>query len=235
MKKQTKIFSNKKSFETVSLVLNLSISFLTFFIAYLVLRYGIGDGQLGGEIMQGFGYFKAFTVDSNVFCGIVSLLVAIFDLRSLLRNRSSYPHWLRVLQLSAAASVMLTLVTVLFLLGPIRLMNGKNFWELYSGSLFFYHLLLPLMALIAFVFFCPEKITFKKSDYLVAMFPMLTYMIVYIVNVLLTKIWPDFYNFTFGGNLFIVPVVVVVAIIVQFSIIYFLTKYESKTRNPKIK
>lgn len=235
MKKQIKIFDNKKSFEVVSLVINLSVAFLTFFIAFLVLRYGIGDGQLGGEIMQGFGYFKAFTVDSNVFCGIVSLLVAIFDLRSLLKNRSSYPHWLRVLQLSAVASVVLTFVTVLFLLGPIRLINGKDFWELYSGSLFFYHLLLPVLAMVAFVFFCPEKINFKKSEYIIAALPMIIYMIVYIVNVLILKSWPDFYNFTFGGNLFIVPIVIIVAILIYFLIIHFLIKFESKTRNPKIK
>ncbi|MBQ9609907.1 MAG: Pr6Pr family membrane protein [Lachnospiraceae bacterium] len=141
----------------------------------------------GNELVShGIENFKYFTVLSNVFCGIVALVQMIYDIINIKKHRE-YKEIIKILKLIATTDVALTFCTVAFFLWPIYKMAG-----MYQGSNFFFHLIVPLLAIIDFCLLDEGiKIPFKIT--ILSMIPSIIYGAAYITNILINGIgeWPD--------------------------------------------
>ena len=136
-----------------------------------------GDGE--GLASSGVSNLKYFTVLSNEFCGIIAALWLVCDLLG-----KKLPV---VLKLTAASAVALTFLIVAAFLAPmypdLNLYENANLW---------FHLILPLTAVIEFVILrTDKKIPFKFT--VVSALPAVLYGIGYLVNILVNGKgeWPD--------------------------------------------
>ena len=186
-----------KNRKIIACIFNGFIVIGTIFIMVMYLTKNV-TGPLG-ETTRGVNALRAFTNLSNIFCAIVALLMIIFP---------QCPNWLRRLQFMSTTAVVLTFAVVVLFLNPLFIIKTGELFSLFSGSMFFTHFTNPLLAVIVFVFMTQSKYTFTRRDIWLNLLPILGYGLVYFLNVLVFQTWPDFYNFTFGGQLIFVPIVV---------------------------
>ena len=145
--------------------------------------------------------FKYFTVDSNVFAGIISLVMIIVQL---LINKgkgrlNKVPKLLHLLKLAATTGVTLTMLVTAFFLAPFQ----YDFFSLFMDANLFLHLVIPLVCIATFVFFEPADISTAQT--FAGAVPMLIYAIFYSTNIILhlqngqTSHDYDWYGFLDGG------------------------------------
>lgn len=134
---------------------------------------------------------RYFTVQSNVLCAAASLMVVIFRIIGVM------PEWVLVLNYVGTTAVMVTLLTVLFFLGPS--MGGYK--DLLSGGDFYLHLICPLLALISYLMVDRVDVGFIMVLY--GILPVILYGLLYLYKVILDaedRRWEDFYGFNRGGK-----------------------------------
>ena len=173
------------------------------------------DGAHNGVELEHWQHIVTFTILSNVFLGIIALISAIIALR---HPRKELPQKLSAWYLIAASSTMLTCLTVIFFLAPMRAIGGKNYFDMLLEQMFFLHFLNPILGAICYIFFfeTKEKISFKPC--LLAILPPVIYSTPYIFYVCIIKSWPDFYGLTFGGRYYVIPFVYLIFCSVMFVI-----------------
>ncbi len=200
----------------ISLVLNIIIVLMVLLASIMMFT--------GFKFMKGtepvlettkLGMFKFFTVDSNIFMGVMAFLFALKEIKVLKKEEKEISRLYYLLKFMATVSVGLTFVVVFVYLGPIC--KGGVLVLLRNSNLF-YHLLVPVFSIITFIFFeRNDKLSFKYSFY--GLFPMTLYGLFYITNVLIhmqdgkvsTKY--DFYWFVQEGvwtAFIVVPIIVVI-------------------------
>lgn len=176
-----------------SVILNVAIA-VSSVGAWVSILLGSGDDKSLSH--RGLGSLKYYTVLSSLFSAAVSLVYA----KSLLSmTAGSYPAWLLVLRLTAAAVVMVTFFVTFTLLIPVY---GSK--ALYSGGNFWLHLVCPLLAAGDTIFLAPvETLPFWSTAF--AMVPTALYAVGYIREVLVHgaeedgKVY-DFYGFLRWGD-----------------------------------
>ncbi len=174
--------------------------------------------------------FKFFTVDSNILMGICSLIFVIYDIKLLKGESKNIPSWVYKFKLIGTAAVGLTFVTTLFFLAP-----QYGFYQMYNNTNLFFHLIVPVLAIVSFIIF--ESYEFKYKDALLGVIPMLLYSVYYTTNVLLhlengKPTWEyDFYGFLRGNvyNVFIsIPVIILVTYTFSLIIVFLNNKLLKK-------
>ncbi len=158
---------------------------------------GAGVGRMidhkddAGVLMaSGLENLKYFTVLSNIFCLIVAI---IFIVLSLMRKKCPI-----ILKLISVSGVALTFAIVAFFLAPMY--PDLN---MYEGTNRFFHLIVPIVAMIEFIMYEQErKMPFKYTFF--AAIPSLIYGNFYLANCLINGIgeWPetnDWYGFLNWG------------------------------------
>lgn len=187
--------------EKLSIIFNCLIFIFTLFATISMIIGFKFMGQLEVLSERNFKSFKYFTVDSNVFAGLVSLAYVIYKLTANGKKRSVMPRAFYILKLAAATGVTLTMMVTVFYLAPTS--NG-NFLHYFLNSNFFMHLITPLLCIISFIFFEvaePQKLIMSVPGII----PMLLYSFFYTPNVLfhldngkVVRAY-DWYNFLAGG------------------------------------
>ena len=175
---------NESSVKKSSIILN-SIIFLLTAYATTCMILGINFSGRSKEVLaftaSNMEAFKYFTVDSNVLAGITALIYLIIEAKGkeLSQRACTFLHCLR---LAAASGVTLTMLVTAFFLIP---QFGKHWYILYIDNNFFFHLTIPLLCVITYIFFEPgaKILTFKQS--LTGIIPMLLYAVVYTINIIL--------------------------------------------------
>ena len=191
---------NKKLLK-ISFILNILIILFTLFATIVMFT---GWKFMGGKdilVVSKIGMFKFFTVDSNLFMGIVALIIAIYQIQILTGKKSEIPKILYIFNLMATVSVAVTFFTVFCYLGFI--VEG-GLWVLLTNSNLFFHFLTPIFAMVNFILFikCDEL---KLKDTLFSILPTFVYSIFYSINVFIHiengKVAPeyDWYWFVQGG------------------------------------
>ena len=200
--------------EKVAVVLNCIIFIFTLFatIAMIIGFHFMGDIKVLSS--RNFKAFKYFTVDSNVFAGLISLVFVIYKL-CCPQKKTELPVALYILKLAATTGVTLTMMVTVFFLAP---RSTTTYFDYFKNSNLFMHLLTPLVCIISFIFFEPaEKQKFPLS--FTGVIPMVLYAFFYIPNVLLHlengKVLGayDWYGFLFAGLntiWFVIPLLLVV-------------------------
>ena len=133
---------------------------------------------------------RYFTVLSNLLCALASLTAAVC------RLCGGLPAGAALLKYAGTASVTVTLLTVLFFLGPTigykLMLTGPDFWL---------HLVCPLLALLSY--FLWDRPAAGPAVVLLAVAPVALYGAMYLYRVLFApeeKRWNDFYGFNRGGR-----------------------------------
>ena len=126
---------NKKSIK-ISLVINIIIVLLTVF-ATIIMFTGFRFMHGSEPILETtkFGVFKFFTVDSNVFMGIVSLAFIIEEIKLLRGKIKDITKTMYIFKLMSTTAVTITFLTVFLYLGPIS--DGGIISMLQNSNLFF--------------------------------------------------------------------------------------------------
>ena len=127
---------------------------------------------------KGWRNLRYFTVLSNEFCGVVAILWILQNIRG--------KTFSALLKLMAVASVGLTFAVVAFFLAP---MNPQL--NLYEGGNLWFHLIVPVTAMIEFLILDTDKLPVKQT--LIAALPSLIYGLGYVINILINGKgeWPD--------------------------------------------
>lgn len=207
-----------------SLYINIVVFILTL-IAMIMMFTGYKFMSGNEYILEtsGLGMLRFFTVQSNLFVGIVSLVFAIKEIMILKGKKISITKMDYLFKLMATTSVGLTFLIVFSYLGPISQYGLKSM--LMNSNLFF-HLLIPALSIINFMFF--EKTDLLELKYtFYGIIPTGIYGLFYLINLLLHmtegRVSPvyDWYWFVQNGvwtALIVIPLVMFLTYIVSFVI-----------------
>ncbi len=168
----------------MSILLNCLIFSITFVLTVFFFRK---DGKWNAT--KGKRAFRFFTVQSNVLCALSALFLCFFP----------NSHWVWLLKYIGTAAVCVTMLTVLFYLGP-----KAGYRKLLSGSDLFMHLITPLLALVSFSVF--EKRGMGFSEALWGLLPVVLYGSLYLYRIVIAppeKAWEDFYGFNQDGRYYL--------------------------------
>ena len=165
----------------ISLTINILITILTITASIIMFT--------GFKFMHGYdiilestkiGMFRFFTVDSNIFMGIIALIFSIQEIKLLKGQIKEIPTKYYILKLMSTTAVSLTCFTVFTYLGPIA---KHGLPSLLMNSNLFFHLVIPVLSIITFIFFeKTNKLSFKHTLY--GILPTFLYGIYYLINVL---------------------------------------------------
>ncbi len=211
---------NQKKKNLTDLVLNALIVIST---VLSVGSYFFSGPDLLGSVRS--GCFKYFTTDSNVLAAAASLAFLYFNIRKLSHPEEKLPKWVLIFKFTGTVSVAITLLTVVFFLGPTAAVHGgmKAYFRFFEGNTFALHFSTPVLAIVSLLFFETEG-TLTKKDVLFGLLPTVVYSFVYLVLVVFVKVWFDWYGFTFGGKLFMAPVSMIVMYLATFAVSVVLAK-----------
>ena len=189
---------------SVSAILNLLIIILTIFSTVSMMAgFNFMDNTTWEFSATRFESFKYFTIDSNVFAGIVSIIYLCYITHIRKKNalqakpqhggqnandslsgtiNFSMPKWLIFLKLAATTSVMLTFMVTACFLAPT---SSRGFFALFKNSNFFFHFVIPVLCIVSFIFFEPSQKPVRFSQTLTGIIPMFIYSLFYTINILL--------------------------------------------------
>lgn len=134
--------------------------------------------------------FRYFTVLSNVLCAAAAALVVIF------RISGSLPYAVGVLKYMGTVTVTVTLLTVLFFLGPTM-----GYKLMFTGADLWLHLICPLLAIISCCLWDKPKMPLGVVG--LGVLPVVLYGALYLKKAVLDtseRSWKDFYGFNRGGH-----------------------------------
>lgn len=178
----------------VSLILNAAIFCWT---AVVVFRAVYRKGEDGARHYSSTMY-RYFTTDSNVLSALTALLLIPFCVRGLISGGFDLPAWAVVCKYVGTVSVSVTLLTVLFFLGPTQ-----GYPNMFGGDGLYLHLIGPLLAIVSF---CAVEtgVDLSRWQTLLGLLPTFIYGSVYLVMAVLRSEekggWGDFYGFNRGGK-----------------------------------
>ena len=174
---------NRRSHSKIKVIANIFMV-ITVFAAW---GYMFTNKEPGALASAGIMNLRYFTVLSNIAEGIVSLVWVILFLMKKSSDTIDRAKYV------AAVSVALTFATIAFFLGPIY-----GHLSMYQGANFWFHLIIPIIAMIEYIF-AGGKVVGQKEN-LIAVIPMLLYGCVYLVNVLIRGVeGNDWYGFVNWG------------------------------------
>ena len=207
-----------------SLIINILIVIMTLFSSIMMFT--------GFKFMHGpevvlestkLGMFRFFTVDSNIFMGIVALIWCIKEIKILKGKKVSITRIDYLLKLMSTTAVGLTFLVVFLYLGPIA---KDGIVSLLMNSNLFFHLIIPIISIITFVLYEKNsQSSFKDTFY--GLIPTMIYAIYYIINVLVHMengfVSPkyDFYWFVQNGvwtAIFVVPIIFILTYMISLII-----------------
>lgn len=186
------------------------------------LYYITGPDALGSV---GNASLKYFTTDSNILVALAALIMLLYNAARFIKPEVTIPKWVTVLKYVGSSAVALTLLTVVFFLGPcFAVKSGINGYLLmFRGNTFALHLSTPLLAVISLIFFEKDN-SLNKGDELLACLPSFIYSIVYFTMVVCLGLWNDWYGFTFGGKSFMIPVALISMYLATYAISHILRR-----------
>ena len=185
-------------------IFGLAVFCLITFIDYLV--KGNADNR-----------FRYYTNISNLTVGFISLVNAIVLLITLLKEGTKYPKPLSIIKF---IGISMTTLTFFVILGALPF---YGFHKAYSGVKIITHLILPIFAVISYIFF-EEKEIFSWKLSILGIAPTIIYSIVYITNAVFLGTWPDLYKVNEHGIWYVFVLIAIVSGFVLSQGLYFLKK-----------
>lgn len=170
-----------------------------------------------------FGMLRFFTVQSNLFMGVVSLIIAIKQIQILRGKRSGLKTIDYIFKMMASSAVGLTFVVVFTYLGPFSKYGITAFLQ---NSNLFLHLIIPVLSIMNFVLFeRTDKIKFRYT--LFGIIPTVLYAIFYMTNIFIhmengvVSTVYDWYYFVQNGvwtSVIVVPGMIFISYLITLAI-----------------
>lgn len=156
-------------------------------------------GNQAGNMNLGVKTFRYFTNLSNILVAVMTMFVLPFNINSIKSGKNELPVWTMICQYVGTASVTVTFLTVILFLGPMQ-----GYPIMFAGPCIFLHCITPILAIVSTCVLATfDKMKFRYT--FCGLIPSLLYSIAYMIAVLGTKTWDDYYGFTFGGKMWTVP------------------------------
>ncbi len=201
-----------KTKNILSLIINLVVVAVTAYsMSFFFRSMGSGNMQVAGAAS-----FKYFTNLSNYFIAFTALATIPCNIKNI-KTGGMLPKGLYMAKFMATVAVTVTFLTCVFFLAPINILilspygvpPLRAYLFMFAGNTFFLHFLTPVLAIIV-TLLLDRTDEFRKKDHLLGVLPVLLYAIVYGVMVAVVGAgnggWQDFYHFTFGGKMYMIPV-----------------------------
>ena len=162
--------------------------------------------------------FIYFTNVSNLSVGFISLFSGALLLVSVIKGQMILPKFMAIIKFIGISMTTLTFFTVLFVLAPMT-----NYPRMYSDVKFFTHLIIPVFAMISYLFF-EDKYFFNWKWTLFGLIPFAVYSTIYAISVVAIKSWPDIYQINKNGLWYLFLIAFYIADFVVLQGTYFLKK-----------
>ena len=216
----------------ISLFLNILIVLMTIF-AFVVMftDFKFMPGVETVIASSKVGRLRFFTIDSNLLMGITAFVFLIQQIKLLKGKIKKIDRKYYVLNLMATTAVALTFIVVLGYLGHI---TPNGLYSMYVNKNLFFHGLIPLVAIINFIFFTnTNKLKFRDTRY--GLTYIYLYILYYIINIVMhvenNKVSPnyDWYYFV-QGNICKAFIVGPLIILLSYFISYALWRFNKKNK-----
>lgn len=192
--------NNKKM--KISFIINILISILTInAIIMCIMGFTFMSGYEPYPELLSVPIYNYYTVQSNVFMGIISFIFANREYQILKGRKKEIPSSYYILKMVATVAVSLTFFVVFAIFG---FMSRGGHIPLLRNSYLFFHLIIPVISILNYVIF--EKtniIKFKHIFY--GLLPTILYEIYYTINLLVhmkdgsISLQNDWYSFAQNG------------------------------------
>ena len=181
--------------------------------------------------ITGVPIYSYFTIQSNIFMGIVSFIFANREYQVLKGKKREVSRFFYILKYVATVSVSLTFFVVFAYLGFVT--KGGHIPLIRNSNLFF-HLIIPVVSILSFVFLEKTDVI-KPRDALYAVIPTFLYELYYVSNILINmkngKIIPSNDWYLIAKNGLLVSLIVAPAML---GITYLLSITIRKLNRKKI-
>ena len=177
----------------VGILFNIAIIVMVSVCVVFFIRYSINGGNDNR--------FRYFTNISNITVALISIANTVLLIVSLLKEKIVIPKFFSIIKLIGITMTTLTFFVVLFVLAP-----ATSFLLMYQDGKFFTHLLVPVFVVISFLFF-EEKTLFEWKYSILGVVPPIIYSIVYTINVVYLKTWPDIYYINTQGIWYVFSII----------------------------
>ena len=212
--------------QKIALILNIII----FVLAIIGSIFCFGEIYLvyTKPLDHGIRLMKFFTVQSNVLAGVVSFVYIIFLLRNN-KTKKPMPTYVNILKFVATIDLVITFLVVALFLGFIV---DEGYFSLYVNANFFFHLAIPVLNFISFVWY-EERPKFKFWYTFLGLIHIILYSTFYLTVVLThfqdgaVPLFYDWYGFAQLG-LGIAFVCAIVVIALSYTVSYVLYKINNK-------
>ena len=211
---------NQKNLK-ISLCLNTLITLMTLFATitmFIGFRY-MHSYDIVLDV-KGLGVLKFFTVQSNIFMGLIAFIFSIKEIEVIRGKNKDISLIYYILKLIGTVSVGLTFFIVFTYLGPI---SKDGIPSMLMNSNLFFHLLIPVISILNFTLFeKTNKLRFKHTFYGTIL--TLIYGMYYLINILIhtengkvSTIY-DWYWFVQNGvwtALFVIPLIFLITYLIS--------------------
>ena len=161
------------------------------------------------DFLPRYKVFRYYTTLSNVLAALAAVPMAVCAVRSLAGGGDRVPKVLSLLRYMSVSALTLTMMTAFCFLGPLfgytAVLTGANFW---------FHLIVPVLAIVSFLFFEPGADYPRKNPF-AGIAGTLVYGAVYVRMVIFVGAdrggWPDFYGFNIGERWYVTVLVILAA------------------------
>lgn len=172
-------------------------------------------------------WLRFFTNESNVLASAACLITAAALIHSLHTGEDMLPRWVYILKFASSVSVAVTFATCVLFLAPVTALAGGSYFMYFDGGAFFLHFFSPVLCMVS-VTLLEQTEQFSFRDAMWGMLPTFLYSWLYFVKVAVTGPsnggWEDFYGFTFGGNMKMVPVAFIMMYGLTLLLVFLLFK-----------
>lgn len=136
----------------------------------------------------GAGTLRMFTTISNLIAAFAATMCLPFQIDGLRRDRYKLPPWVVVVMYVGAVGVFLTFIMALTVISAYQGFVKTMF----ANSNLYLHTVCPILISLLFLLVISD-VKIKFSHTLIAMGPVLAYMLLYYIMVFVTKEWRDHY------------------------------------------
>ena len=214
--------NNKKM--KISFIINILISILTInAIIMCIMGFNFMSGYEPYPELLSVPIYNYYTVQSNVFMGIISFIFANREYQIFKGRKKDIPLLYYIFKMVATVAVSLTFFVVFAIFG---FMSRGGHIPLLRNSYLFFHLIIPVLSIINYVIFeKTNKIKFKHIFY--GLIPTFLYEIFYTINLLLNmkngavSLRNDWYSFAQNGiirTILVVPMMLCITFGLSWTI-----------------
>ncbi len=167
----------QKILTVVSLISNIAI--VGFVIAAYI--YSCFLNKDTALMAKGISSLRYYTVLSNLLLALLSCPILVMDILCLKKNKYEIPSWAGILKYIGVAGISVTFLTVICFLAPAAAKRGQGYWSMFQGPNLYYHLIIPLIAIISYGFI-ELNVSFKMGYTALGLVSVILYGIFYTTN-----------------------------------------------------